>query len=297
MSLLRAYRPLACTALVLLAVLGTMLPGVLAQQGQPPSPEARQALAQAAGKVREIVAHRGSSADRPENTLAAFERAIDAGATAIEADIRQSTDGQLFVLHDAELERTTNGKGIAEHLTLAELQTLDAGAWFGEPFRGERIPTLREICELSNGRADLFLDLKDGDEPYFTQVVRELRRHGDPRRTLLGVRSLSAARYFRQHLPESRMVGLLPNPSDLDLFLGEGIRIIRLWPHWINPPDGDRTAGDQLIARIRAAEAQILVSAGKGTLPETEAILRASPELVFTDDPATLVATLRQLQR
>jgi glycerophosphoryl diester phosphodiesterase len=282
---------------VLLAILGTMLPAVRAQQAATRPPEQPQDLAVAASKVREIVAHRGSSADRPENTLAAYERAIDAGATAIEADIRQSTDGHLFSLHDAELARTTNGKGIAEHFTLAELQALDAGAWFGESFRGERIPTLREICELANGRADLFLDLKDGDDRYFTAVARDLRRHGDPRRTLLGVRSLAAARYFRQHLPESRQVGLLPNPSDLDLFLGEGIRIIRLWPHWINPPDGDRSAGDQLIARIRAADAQILVSAGKGTLPETEAILRASPELVFTDDPAALLVTLRQLQR
>jgi hypothetical protein len=92
-------------------------------------------------------------------------------------------------------------------------------------------------------------------------------------------------------------VGLLPNPSALDLFLGEGIRIIRLRPHWINPPDGNRSTGDQLVARFRAVDAQILVSAGKGTLPETEAILRASPELVFTDDPAALLVTLRQLQR
>jgi glycerophosphoryl diester phosphodiesterase len=272
-----------------------MVPRVSAQEAATRPPEQQQALA--ASKVREIVAHRGSSADRPENTLAAYERAMDAGATAIEADIRQTVDGHLFSLHDEELSRTTNGKGIAEHRTLAELQALDAGAWFGEAFRGERIPSLREICELSNGRADLFLDLKDGDDRYFTAVVRELRRHGDPRRTLLGVRSVAAARFFRQHLPESRQVGLLPNPGDLDLFLGEGIRIIRLWPHWINPPDGDRSAGDQLVARVRAAEAQILVSAGKGTRPETQAVLRASPELLFTDDPAVLLATLRELQR
>ena len=72
-----------------------------------------------AGDVKQIIAHRGASLERPECTLAAVRRAIDVGATAVEVDVRTSADGQLFILHDATLDRTTNGKGAANQLTYA----------------------------------------------------------------------------------------------------------------------------------------------------------------------------------
>jgi glycerophosphoryl diester phosphodiesterase len=100
--------------------------------------------ADAADEVRQIVAHRGASAERPECTMAALRRAIETGATAVEVDVRTSRDGQLFLLHDATLDRTTNGKGAAREKSLAELKKLDAGSWFDGKYAGERIPTLRE---------------------------------------------------------------------------------------------------------------------------------------------------------
>src|SRR5438034_353456 len=87
-------------------------------------------LAAAAAKVKHIVGHRGSCRDRPENTLASYRRAIDAGATMMEMDVRSTKDGAIISLHDADVKRTTNGKGLARNLTLLELRELDAGLWF-----------------------------------------------------------------------------------------------------------------------------------------------------------------------
>jgi glycerophosphoryl diester phosphodiesterase len=95
-----------------------------------------------------ILAHRGACADAPENTLAAFARAFELGADGVELDVTLTRDGVPVVIHDDTVDRTTNSKGAVAALTLAEIQQLDAGAWFGEKFRGERIPTLAQVFDL-----------------------------------------------------------------------------------------------------------------------------------------------------
>jgi len=112
----------------------------------------------AAARVSQVIAHRGASAERPECTLASVTRAIEVGATATEVDVRTSKDGRLFILHDATLDRTTNGKGPANALTLAELQQLDAGSHYDSRFSGERIPSLIEVAKLCRGKIDLLLE-------------------------------------------------------------------------------------------------------------------------------------------
>ncbi|NMA42419.1 MAG: hypothetical protein GX946_03455 [Oligosphaeraceae bacterium] len=94
-------------------------------------------------------AHRGYSARFPENTLLAFQQAIAVGAKSMELDIHPSADGEFMVIHDARLERTTNGKGeVAKH-SAAELAKLDAGSWKNPAFAGERIPALEQVLALS----------------------------------------------------------------------------------------------------------------------------------------------------
>jgi glycerophosphoryl diester phosphodiesterase len=94
------------------------------------------------------VAHRGASAGAPENTLPAFGRALRAGARMLEMDVRFTADGQPVIMHDATVDRTTNGTGPVSALTLAQVQRLDAGRWFGTRFRGTRVPTLRQVLRL-----------------------------------------------------------------------------------------------------------------------------------------------------
>ena len=92
-----------------------------------------------------VIAHRGASGSCPENTLAAFRRAAALGADMIELDAQLTRDGEVVVIHDLTLDRTTDGTGPVRELTLAEIRRRDAGAWFGSAFRGERVPTLTEV--------------------------------------------------------------------------------------------------------------------------------------------------------
>ena len=108
-----------------------------------------------------VIAHRGASGNAPENTMAAFRKAVALGATFIETDLQLSRDARFVAIHDATLNRTTNGQGAVHDMTLAELRKLDAGSWFGSEFAGERIPTLEEILEFSKKNDVVFyLELK-----------------------------------------------------------------------------------------------------------------------------------------
>lgn len=105
------------------------------------------------------LAHRGHSIAFPENTLAAFRAAIEAGVDAIESDVHLTSDGHLVMLHDATLDRTTSGHGPVSERTLEEVRTLDAWGRFGERFRGERVPTLDELLDLA-AASGIFLILE-----------------------------------------------------------------------------------------------------------------------------------------
>lgn len=94
-----------------------------------------------------ILAHRGASRTAPENTLAAFRLAQELGADGIEMDVKLTSDGEVVVLHDETLDRTTNGRGLLKKVSLAEVKKLDAGLWFSPDFAGQRIPTLAEVFE------------------------------------------------------------------------------------------------------------------------------------------------------
>jgi len=107
-----------------------------------------------------VIAHRVFSAIAPENTLPAFQNAIDAGVDTIEFDIQLARDKQFVVIHDATLERTTNGRGIVKNHTLSELQTLDAGSWFGRKFAGTVLPSLGETLALCRNRILVNIEVK-----------------------------------------------------------------------------------------------------------------------------------------
>jgi glycerophosphoryl diester phosphodiesterase len=107
------------------------------------------------------IAHRGASGYAPENTLAAFKRAVAQGVTFIETDLHLTRDAHFVALHDESVDRTTNGHGPVQNMTLAEVRRLDAGSWFASEFTGERIPTLDDILEFARKNDTVFyLELK-----------------------------------------------------------------------------------------------------------------------------------------
>jgi glycerophosphoryl diester phosphodiesterase len=108
------------------------------------------------------VAHRGASAYAPENTIPAFELACAQGADVLELDVHFTRDGEVVVIHDARVDRTTDGRGEVAAMTWREIQALDAGVRFGDAFRGTRIPILRDVIERFAGRALLDVEIKAG---------------------------------------------------------------------------------------------------------------------------------------
>ena len=107
------------------------------------------------------IAHRGASGYAPENTLAAFRRAVAQGATFIETDLHLTRDAHFIALHDETVDRTTNGQGHVHQMALSEIRRLDAGSWFASEFMSERIPTLDEILDFSKKNDVVFyLELK-----------------------------------------------------------------------------------------------------------------------------------------
>lgn len=129
------------------------------------------------GSVFMTIAHRGASSYAPENTLAAFDLALEMGACEIEFDVQESADGELVVIHDDMLDRTTDGRGPVGAQSLPALRALDAGSWFGSRFAGERIPTLAEVLDRYGAHARLHVELK-GRTPALTEkTVACIRRH------------------------------------------------------------------------------------------------------------------------
>jgi glycerophosphoryl diester phosphodiesterase len=112
-----------------------------------------------------VAAHRGFKSDYPENTLLAFQKALDIKADMLEFDLRLSKDGVVVVMHDETVDRTTDGSGRVGDLTLAELKRLDAGGWFGKPFEGLKVPTLEELCELLRDYPDTLLNVEIKPSP------------------------------------------------------------------------------------------------------------------------------------
>ncbi len=127
-----------------------------------------------------LIAHRGFSSRAPENTIAAFDLAIDAGFDNIELDAHLSADGVPVVIHDDALDRTTDGAGPVSSLTIARLRELDAGAWFGDDgaHTGATIPTLDGVLERYAGRAHIHLELKSRDPGLSDVVIALLRKRG-----------------------------------------------------------------------------------------------------------------------
>lgn len=152
-----------------------------------------------------VIAHRGASAYRPENTLAAYELAIEQAADMIEVDLHRTRDGAVVVAHDAELERI-GGRGEIGDATLAQVRALDAGA-------GQRVPTLDELLDGFGARIELNLELKQGSRGAYAGLpaaaVSAVRARGLERHTLYSSFYDPVLHDLRSIAPEARVALLI----------------------------------------------------------------------------------------
>ena len=125
-----------------------------------------------------VIAHRGASSYAPENTLAAFDLALQMGVSQFELDVHLSSDSHVVVIHDDSLKRTTNADGRVNSHILAALKALDAGSWFGTQFVDEQIPSLDEVLARYKGRVHLHIELKGESTTLASRTAGLIRKHG-----------------------------------------------------------------------------------------------------------------------
>jgi glycerophosphoryl diester phosphodiesterase len=214
-----------------------------------------------------IIAHRGASEEEPENTLRAFRRAVELGADMVELDVHLSRDGEPVVIHDARVDKTTDGRGEVRALTLAELRRLDAG-------RGERIPTLPEVIDALRGRCRLYVELKAAGTP--AVVAETVTRAGMADDVIVGSFQAELVRETRArapHVATSLLVGPgVEDPVAPALAAGAAYAHLCWERRGANPAELLTPA---LLARLRAAGLGIVL--WHEERPEVIARLRGLP--------------------
>lgn len=161
-----------------------------------------------------IFGHRGWSAAYPENTIAAFLGAIEVGVDGIEFDVHRTRDGEIVVIHDETVDRTTDGFGHVEEYTLAEIQQLDAGGWFSPEWAGQRIPALQDVLDLvlaTPRPVEMNIEIKVGRNPYDNlgeDVWQRVKHAGLSEQTVLSSFNHYALRDVKSAHPEARIAVL-----------------------------------------------------------------------------------------
>jgi glycerophosphoryl diester phosphodiesterase len=185
-----------------------------------------------------VFGHRGAAGERPENTLISFERALAQGADVLETDVHLTRDGEVVVLHDADVARTTDGRGDVATLAWRELAALDAGARFlapdgSAPFRGRgvRVPRLAELFERFPD-ARFNVELKRNDARLIGAVLELIRRHGREARTLLAAEQDDTMRALREAMRAQRC------GAALGASVGDVLGFVRAAVAGTEPPAG-----------------------------------------------------------
>ncbi len=235
---------------------------------------------------RGVSAHRGASRTHPENTLPAFREAIRLGAHQIELDVYLTKDKQLVIMHDATVDRTTDGKGKIADLTLAEIKQLDAGSWKGPQFAGERVPTLTEALAIMPENVWLNLHVK-GSPELGTLVAQEIVRARRVHQAFLATTS-GVADAARRVCPEIMVCNMDRRKSYtqyVDETIAGGAAFIQLFKREASPED---------MAKLRAAKVRINYCCTDD--PDYLVKLHAAGvQFVLVDDLAKMMAKAEQL--
>lgn len=185
-----------------------------------------------------IIAHRGASGLAPENSLAAFQIAVDEGADGIELDVHLSKDGEVVVIHDETIDRTSNGTGYVHEMTVDELKAYDIGSWFDPKFSSERIATLQEVIDVLPDSIFLNVEIKNSPIVYEgieSKLVDVLRRNNRLDSTVVSSFDHESLYRVKKLAPELK-IGLLYKLNYLDtleyvnLFKEKGTEVYSLHP-------------------------------------------------------------------
>jgi len=232
-----------------------------------------------------VIAHRGASGTAPENTLAAFRRAVEIGADMIELDVQLTRDGAVVVLHDDTLERTTDGTGPLAAQDAAALERLDAGGWFAPGFRGERIPTLAAVLETCAIRINVELKAP-GTETLAARALAVVQDAGALDRVVFSSFQPTLLEAVRARSEAARL-GVLwnwgPFPDALRLAARVGARAVHIRKDLVSPEVGTLAAQSHV-----ALCAWTVNDTGEGA-----ELLRTGVTGLFTDYPERFLQLTR----
>jgi len=182
----------------------------------------------------EIIAHRGASSVAPENTVASYLKATEAGADFIEIDLRLSKDDSIMVIHDETLDRTTNGTGEVKNYDYNYLKSLSAGypKKFGKDFAGEQIPTLFEVLKLVKGKVNICIDIKNTPE---TPVILMIEKMAMTDNVVLMSYNVDKLKRIKAKAPQIRTVLIKNILSNVDLEVAKEIDAYGVSGGYISP--------------------------------------------------------------
>ena len=244
-----------------------------------------------------IVGHRGVGGLYPENTMISFQAALDLKLELIEFDVHFTKEKELVVCHDADIERTTNGKGLIKDMTLAELKTYDAGIKKGEEFAGQTIPTLREVLSFMAAapyEVLLNVEIKDFDHEVVDATVAMLKEYGFGDRCVIACFSAEIVDYIQKAHPEMRTQGYparymycpegFTMPEDLHKkMFGIGIPILE--------DDPDAMAADVAMAKACTGKAWLYCADNE---TRTRIAVEAGATNVTCNDPTATIKYLKE---
>jgi glycerophosphoryl diester phosphodiesterase len=231
------------------------------------------------GRVQ-IMAHRGASAYAPENTLASFKLAVEQHADWLEMDVQETSDGQLIVIHDLTVDRTTNGRGNVRNFTFEQIRQLDAGSWFDPKFAGERVPTFEEVVAYArDAGVQIFPETKD---PRFSPGIEEkmaaiIAAYGYEDHTIVQSFDGASLERMRKIDPKLRLAALYTASTPLKGDPPASAEIVG--PPW------EMIAGDLSLVRDAHAAGRQVVVWTADTQPSIQMMLDARVDGIITGRP------------
>jgi glycerophosphoryl diester phosphodiesterase len=232
-----------------------------------------------------VIAHRGASSYAPENTLAAFELALQMGVRDLELDVHATRDGHIVVIHDENVDRTTDGSGPVASHTLSALKALDAGSWLAPRFSGERVPTLEEVFERYKGQAHIHTEIKGHATDLTKRTVDLIRRHGMVAQVTITSFQRARLEETRSYAPELPTGWLVTEITDAVIAQARAMGLTQLCPR-------ANTVTPELVDRLRGA-GFVVRAWGVANEDLMRAVVTAGADGMTVNFPDKLIAYLK----
>jgi glycerophosphoryl diester phosphodiesterase len=246
-----------------------------------------------------LIAHRGASGYAPENTLPGLIKAIELGANYLEIDVHQSRDNFIVVIHDFDVDRTTDGSGLVKDMTIDEIKKLDAGTWFDPIFAETKIPTLPEVIDVISPNVNLIIEVKGGSEEYpgiEENIVSIVKQNRIESQVIFKSFNLEVLELFKKLAPEiPRLYVFVLHFSELNLTLDKWIDFTDIYD---NPADAQYFQAhrwfitESLIEKAHANSIKIIVW-NVNTEDEIKSILNLGVDGIETDYPDRVTPYLK----